>query len=100
MTQRAVSVAANAHSGSDAAVDRAEGEAEKIRRYSEFAYAAKSWMIERRAHRSLPLGPVPSRGARRARPGTSVHPVGGMSYAPKVDERRRGGPNPPREAIP
>jgi hypothetical protein len=26
----------------------------------------------------LPLGPAPSRRARRARPGTSVHPLGGM----------------------
>jgi hypothetical protein len=32
----------------DAAVGRIEDEAEKVRRYGEFAYAAKSWAVERR----------------------------------------------------
>jgi hypothetical protein len=32
----------------DAALERVEGEAEKVRRYGEFAYAAKSWGHERR----------------------------------------------------
>ena len=32
----------------DAAMDRIEGEAEKVRRYDEFAYAAKSWTVARR----------------------------------------------------
>ncbi len=31
-----------------AALDRVEGDAEKVRRYAEFRYAAKSWGIERR----------------------------------------------------
>jgi Transposase DDE domain group 1 len=32
----------------DAAVSRVEGEAEKVRRYGDFAYAAKTWDVERR----------------------------------------------------
>ncbi len=32
----------------DAAVARVEGEGEKVRRYADFAYAAKSWPVERR----------------------------------------------------
>ena len=32
----------------DAAVSRAEGEVSKVRRYAEFAYAAKTWSVERR----------------------------------------------------
>jgi hypothetical protein len=32
----------------DAAVSRVQGEAEKVRRFGEFAYAAKTWSVERR----------------------------------------------------
>ena len=32
----------------DAAIGRVEGEATKVRRYDEFAYAAKTWSAERR----------------------------------------------------
>ena len=32
----------------DAAIGRVEGEATKVRRYGEFAYAAKTWSAERR----------------------------------------------------
>jgi hypothetical protein len=44
----------------DAALGRLEGEAEKVRRYGDFRYAAKSWNVERRVIARVEAG---SRGA-------------------------------------
>jgi hypothetical protein len=41
----------------DAAMARIDGEAEKVRRYGEFRYAAKSWKVERRVVVRLEAGP-------------------------------------------
>jgi hypothetical protein len=41
----------------DAALGRLEGEAEKVRRYGEFRYAAKTWSVERRVIARLEAGP-------------------------------------------
>ncbi|MGH7098660.1 MAG: IS1380 family transposase [Stellaceae bacterium] len=41
----------------DAALGRIEGEAEKVRRYAEFRYAAKSWSVERRVIARVEAGP-------------------------------------------
>ncbi len=41
----------------DAALGRLEGEAEKVRRYGEFRYAAKSWTVERRVIARVEAGP-------------------------------------------
>ena len=42
----------------DAALGRVNGEGEKVRRFAEFDYAARSWKVARRA--SLALWPVGS----------------------------------------
>src|SRR5437763_10117524 len=44
----------------DAALGRIGGEAEKVRRYCDFRYAAKSWKIERRVIASRPGPRVPT----------------------------------------
>jgi hypothetical protein len=41
----------------DAALARIEGEGEKVRRYDEFRYAAKSWTVERRVIARVEAGP-------------------------------------------
>jgi Transposase DDE domain group 1 len=41
----------------DAAMARIEGEAEKVRRYGEFLYAAKRWKVERRVISRVEAGP-------------------------------------------
>jgi hypothetical protein len=41
----------------DAAMARIDGEAEKVRRYGEFRYAAKSWKVERRVVARIEAGP-------------------------------------------
>jgi hypothetical protein len=41
----------------DAALGRLEGEGEKVRRYGEFHYAAKSWNVERRVIARVEAGP-------------------------------------------
>jgi hypothetical protein len=41
----------------DAALGRLDGEAEKVRRYADFRYAAKSWNIERRIIARVEAGP-------------------------------------------
>jgi Transposase DDE domain group 1 len=41
----------------DAAVGRIDGAAEKLRRYGEFRYAAKSWKVERRVIARVEAGP-------------------------------------------
>ncbi len=41
----------------DAALGRLAGEAEKVRRYGEFRYAAKSWTVERRVIARVEAGP-------------------------------------------
>jgi hypothetical protein len=41
----------------DAAMGRIEGEADKVRRYGEFCYAAKSWKVERRVVARVEAGP-------------------------------------------
>jgi hypothetical protein len=41
----------------DAALGRLEGEAEKVRRYGDFRYAAKSWKVERRVIARIEAGP-------------------------------------------
>jgi Transposase DDE domain group 1 len=41
----------------DAAMARIEGEAEKVRRYGELRYAAKSWKVERRVLARVEAGP-------------------------------------------
>jgi Transposase DDE domain group 1 len=41
----------------DAALGRIAGEAEKVRRYGEFGYAAKSWNVERRVIARVEAGP-------------------------------------------
>ena len=45
------------HLAEDAAMGRLDDEAEKIRRYSEFRYAAKSWKTERRVIARVEAGP-------------------------------------------
>src|SRR5229473_6529707 len=41
----------------DAALGRLSGEADKVRRYGEFRYAAKSWKVERRVIARVEAGP-------------------------------------------
>ena len=41
----------------DAALGRLEGEGEKVRRYGDFRYAAKSWKVERRVIARVEAGP-------------------------------------------
>jgi hypothetical protein len=41
----------------DAALGRLDGEGEKVRRYGDFRYAAKSWMVERRVIARVEAGP-------------------------------------------
>jgi hypothetical protein len=41
----------------DAALGRLSGEADKVRRYGEFRYAAKSWKVERRVITRVEAGP-------------------------------------------
>ena len=41
----------------DAALGRLDGEGEKARRYGDFRYAAKSWMVERRVIARVEAGP-------------------------------------------
>jgi hypothetical protein len=41
----------------DAALGRLDGEADKVRRYGEFRYAAKSWKVERRVIARVEAGP-------------------------------------------
>jgi Transposase DDE domain group 1 len=41
----------------DAALGRLDGEAEKVRRYGDFRYAAKSWTVERRVIARVEAGP-------------------------------------------
>ncbi len=41
----------------DAALGRLEGEGEKVRRYGDFRYAAKSWNVERRVIARVEAGP-------------------------------------------
>jgi hypothetical protein len=41
----------------DAALRRLAGEAEKVRRYGDFRYAAKSWNVERRVVARVEAGP-------------------------------------------
>ena len=41
----------------DAALGRIAGEGEKVRRYGEFRYAAKSWTVERRVIARIEAGP-------------------------------------------
>jgi Transposase DDE domain group 1 len=41
----------------DAAMGRIDGEADKVRRYGEFCYAAKSWKVERRVVARVEAGP-------------------------------------------
>jgi hypothetical protein len=41
----------------DAALGRVDGEADKVRRYGEFRYAAKSWKVERRVVARVETGP-------------------------------------------
>jgi Transposase DDE domain group 1 len=41
----------------DAALGRLAGEGEKVRRYSDFGYAAKSWTAERRVIARIEVGP-------------------------------------------
>src|SRR5260370_12997865 len=41
----------------DAALGRLAGEAEKVRRYGDFRYAAKSWKVERRVIVRVETGP-------------------------------------------
>jgi hypothetical protein len=41
----------------DAAMGRIDGEADKVRRYGEFCYAAKSWKVERRVIARVEAGP-------------------------------------------
>ena len=41
----------------DAALGRLSGEADKVRRYGEFRYAAKSWKVQRRVIARVEAGP-------------------------------------------
>src|SRR5688572_22199163 len=41
----------------DAALGRIDGEADKVRRYGDFRYAAKSWTVERRVIARVEAGP-------------------------------------------
>jgi DDE family transposase len=41
----------------DAALGRLAGEGEKVRRYGDFRYAAKSWTVERRVITRVEAGP-------------------------------------------
>jgi Transposase DDE domain group 1 len=41
----------------DAALGRLDGEGDKVRRYGDFRYAAKSWTVERRVIARVEAGP-------------------------------------------
>jgi len=41
----------------DAALSRLDGEGEKVRRWGDFRYAAKSWNVERRVIARIEAGP-------------------------------------------
>ena len=45
------------HLAEDAAIGRVNGDADKVRRYSEFRYAATSWNVERRVIARIEAGP-------------------------------------------
>ena len=45
------------HLAEDAALGRLDGEGDKVRRYGEFRYAAKSWKVERRVIARVEAGP-------------------------------------------
>jgi hypothetical protein len=45
------------HLAEDAAMARLDGEGDKVRRYGEFRYAAKSWKVERRVVARVEAGP-------------------------------------------
>jgi hypothetical protein len=45
------------HLAEDAALGRIDGEADKVRRYGELRYAAKSWQVERRVIARVEAGP-------------------------------------------
>src|SRR6266702_4004569 len=45
------------HLAEDAAMGRIGGEGDKVRRYSEFRYAAKGWNVERRVIARIEAGP-------------------------------------------
>ena len=72
----------------EAAVGRVEGEAGKVRRYGEFAYAAKTWNAERRVIARVEA----SDGARTAgssSPTSPARPAGSTRPSTALAARRR-----------
>ena len=98
--QRGAAAPGSAHLAEDAALGRVAGEADKVRRYGEFRYAAKSWNVERRVIARVEAGPQgadsrfivtnlrgPAQGALREgllRPRPGRKPDQGAQAAPRL----------------